>query len=98
MKHKPDKTDYGRCADAGGAGPRGADPAGVAGAAERTGAALLVRLRADLVGSVRAVKTRILAVLRQQRIVEPCTDGGAARGWSWLNGGGCGLSEQGPLR
>jgi transposase len=56
---------------------------------------LLVRLRADLVNSARACKTRILAVLRQQRIAEPQDEGCRwTRRWlAWL--GGCGLSEQG---
>lgn len=58
---------------------------------------LLVRLRADLVGSVRACKTRILAVLRQQRITEPSEARGRwTKAWlAWLGGGGCPLSEQG---
>lgn len=55
---------------------------------------LLVRLRFDLVNQVRACKTRILAVLRQQRITEPERPGRWTRGWmAWLKR--CGLSEQG---
>lgn len=58
---------------------------------------LLVRLRADVVASARACKTRILAVLRQQRIVEPPEARGRwSKAWlSWLTGARCALSEQG---
>lgn len=46
---------------------------------------LLVRLRADLVGRVRAVKTRILAVLRSQRVPEPEGCGRWTRRWiEWV--------------
>lgn len=58
---------------------------------------LLIRLRSDLVGQGRAAKTRMLAVLRQQRIAEPTTEPGMGR-WSkrwlaWLMSD-IGLSEQ----
>lgn len=58
---------------------------------------LLIRLRADLVGQGRAAKTRILAVLRQQRIAEPTAERAMGR-WSkrwlaWLAGDN-GLSDQ----
>lgn len=57
---------------------------------------LLVRLRADLVAQARAVKTRVLGVLRQQRIVEPVGRGSGrwSKAWTvWLTGEN-GLSEQ----
>lgn len=56
---------------------------------------LLVRLRADLVGSARACKTRVLAVLRQQRITAPPEAKGRwTKAWlAWLKGAP--LSEQG---
>lgn len=57
---------------------------------------VLVRLRADLVGQARADKTRILAVLRQQRVPEPAGPGRWSRTWlAWLTGESSGLSGQG---
>lgn len=48
---------------------------------------LLVRLRADLVQRVRSIKTRILGVLRAQRIPEPARPGRWTKGWlAWLRG------------
>jgi len=48
---------------------------------------LLVRLRADLVQRVRAIKTRILGVLRAQRVAEPQRPGRWTKKWTaWLRG------------
>lgn len=85
MKHNPDKTDY---ADArmlaelcrAGFLP----PVWLAPACVRE-LRLLIRLRADLVARIRTVKTRILGVLRAQRVVEPVKPGRWGRGWvAWL--------------
>lgn len=54
---------------------------------------LLIRLRLDLVGRLRAIKTRMLAVLRAQRITEPPKPGRWTKGWmTWL-GGEIGVSD-----
>lgn len=59
---------------------------------------LLVRLRADLVGRVRAIKTRLLGLLRNQRVTEPSREeiGGrwTQRWMRWLSGEAA-VSEQG---
>jgi len=96
MKSNPDKTDYGdakmlaELSRAGLIPPVWLPPQNV------RDLRLLVRLRADLVGNVRSVKTRLLAVLRQQRIVEPKDFGRWCRKWlAWLSGKDCALSEQG---
>lgn len=96
MKHNPDKTDYAdakmlaELSRAGLIPPVWLPPQNV------RELRLLVRLRADLVKSVRSVKTRLLAVLRQQRIAEPGTFGRWCRKWlTWLDGKDCTLSEQG---
>lgn len=96
MKSNPDKTDYGdakmlaELSRAGLIPPVWLPPRNV------RDLRLLVRLRADLVGSVRSVKTRVLAVLRQQRIVEPEGFGRWCKKWrAWLGGTSCPLSEQG---
>lgn len=96
MKHNPDKTDYGdakmlaELARAGLIPPVWLPPRSV------RELRLLVRLRADLVGSVRSVKTRLLSVLRKQRVVEPHVFGRWCKKWlAWLGSGECALSEQG---
>lgn len=44
-----------------------------------------MRLRADLVSRVRGIKTRVLGVLRAQRVAEPARPGRWTRGWTaWL--------------
>lgn len=95
MKHNPDKTDYAdarmlaELARAGLIPPVWLAPKGV------RELRVLIRLRADLVAQVRSVKTRILAVLREQRIAEPSEYGRWCRKWmAWLLGA-AGLSEQG---
>jgi transposase len=96
MKHNPDKTDYAdakmlaELSRAGLIPPVWLPPRSV------RELRLLVRLRADLVGSVRAVKVRLLAVLRQQRITEPGEFGRWCKKWlKWLCSEECALSEQG---
>jgi transposase len=96
MKHNPDKTDYGdakmlaELSRAGLIPPVWLPPQSV------RDLRLLVRQRADLVGNVRSVKTRLLAVLRQQRIAEPREFGRWCKKWlAWLGGKDCGLSVQG---
>ncbi len=95
MKHNPDKTDYAdarmlaELARAGLIPPVWLAPKSV------RELRVLVRLRADLVAQVRAVKTRILAVLREQRISEPAGFGRWCRKWmAWLTGEAA-LSQQG---
>lgn len=99
MKHNPDKTDYrdakmlAELSRAGLIPPVWLPPRCV------RELRLLVRLRADLVGHLRSVKTRLLAVLRQQRIAEPRGVGRWCRKWlAWLVGAECGLSEPGRRR
>lgn len=86
MKHNPDKTDYGDArmlAELARAGL--IPPVWLAPHAVRE-LRVLVRLRADLVGQVRAVKTRVLAVLREQRVPEPGGFGRWCRKWlAWLS-------------
>ena len=94
MKHNPDKTDY---ADArmlaelcrAGLVP----PVWLAPRPVRE-LRVLVRLRADLVGRVRAVKTRVLSLLRLQRIAEPACRRWTRKWMAWLSSEGCALSEQ----
>lgn len=85
MKHNPDKSDY---SDA-----RMLAELSRAGFVPRVWLAprsvrelrLLVRLRADLVSRIRAIKTRILGALRAQRVREPLRPGRWTRGWlQWL--------------
>lgn len=85
MKHNPDKSDYSdarmlaELCRAGFIPPVWLAPAAIR--ELRT----LVRLRADLVQRGRAIKTRILGVLRAQRIVEPAKPGRWTKGWTaWL--------------
>ena len=99
MKHNPDKTDFAdarmlaELCRAGMVPPVWLAPEGV------REMRVLVRLRAGLVGQVRAVKTRILGVLREQRIAEPSGRGRWSKRWlAWLAGEGmegCALSTQG---
>lgn len=99
MKHNPDKSDYGdaqmlaELSRAGLIPPVWLAPEGV------RELRLLVRLRAGLVDQARAIKTRILAVLRQQRLVEPAACTRWTKRWlAWLGDqdqNGCRLSKQG---
>src|SRR5689334_3345019 len=71
MKHNPDKSDYSdarmlaELSRAGFVPPVWPAPPWV------RELRMLVRLRADLVSRARAIKTRILGVLRAQRVAEP---------------------------
>jgi len=96
MKHNPDKTDYGDAKMLAELACVGMIPPVWLAPKNIRELRLLVRLRCDLVGTVRATKTRILAVLRQQRIVEPSEFGRWCKKWlAWLGGKDCALSEQG---
>ena len=95
MKHNPDKTDYADAKMLAELSRAGLIPPVWLAPRNIRELRLLVRLRADLVNAARACKTRILAVLRQQRIGEPREARSRwTRAWlAWL--AGCGLSEQG---
>ncbi|MCC6319891.1 MAG: transposase, partial [Phycisphaerales bacterium] len=94
MKHNPDKTGYAdarmlaELARAGLIPPVWLAPQSV------RELRLLVRLRADLAGQLRATKVRILAVLRQQRIPDPPCTRWCKRWLAWLTGEECGLSRE----
>jgi transposase len=94
MKHNPDKTDYSdarmlaELCRAGFIPPVWLAPQSV------RELRLLIRLRADLVGQLRATKVRILAVLRQQRIADPPCQRWCKRWLAWLVGEECKLSVQ----
>ena len=90
MKHNPDKSDYSdarmlaELCRAGFVPPVWLAPVWV------RELRLLVRLRADLVARARAVKTRILGVLRAQRVREPDRPGRWSKGWlAWLGSAEC---------
>jgi transposase len=96
MKHNPDKTDYADAKMLAELACVGMIPPVWLAPQNIRELRLLIRLRGDLVQSVRAAKTRILAVLRQQRMVEPRECGRWSRRWlAWLKGKECPLSEQG---
>jgi len=85
MKHNPDKSDYSdarmlaELSRAGFVPPVWPAPPWV------RELRMLVRLRADLVSRARAIQTRILGVLRAQRVAEPERPGRWTRAWmSWL--------------
>jgi len=95
MKHNPDKTDYGDAKMLAELSRVGLIPPVWLPPQNVRELRLLVRLRCDLVGTVRGVKTRLLGVLRQQRIVEPSGSGRWCRKWlSWLGSKECALSEE----
>jgi transposase len=71
MKHNPDKSDYSDAKMLAELCRAGLIPPVWLPSQDVRGLRMLVRLRADLVARRRAVKTRILGVLRAQRIVEP---------------------------
>lgn len=94
MKCNPDKTDYADARMLAELCRAGLIPAVWLAPRPIRELRLLVRLRFDLVNQARACKTRILAVLRQQRIGEPERPGRWTRNWmAWLRG--CGVSAQG---
>jgi transposase len=99
MKHNPDKTDYADARMLAELARVGMIPPVWLAPEPIRELRLLVRLRADLVGRVRAVKTRVLSVLRLQRVAEPDKKDGGGR-WrgkwlKWLQSEGAGVSEQG---
>lgn len=89
MKHNPDKSDYSDARMLAELSRAGFVPAVWLAPEWVRELRLLVRLRADLVARVRTVKTRILGVLRIQRIVEPGKPGRWSKGWvAWVRGTG----------
>lgn len=96
MKTNPDKTDYGDARMLAELARAGLIPPVWLAPKHIRELRVLVRLRADLVEQVKAFKTRILALLRQQRLAEPSSFGRWCRAWlAWLASEGCALSEQG---
>lgn len=97
MKHNPDKSDYSdsrmlaELCRVGMIPPVWLPPAPI------RDLRAMVRRRADVVGRAKALKSRILAELRQQRIVEPEEVGGRwTKAWlAWLTSDQTELSEQG---
>lgn len=98
MKHNPDKSDYSdsrmlaELCRVGLIPPVWLPPAPI------RELRILIRRRADQVGRCKAVKCRILAELRQQRIVEPPKETGGrwTKAWlAWLVSDETELSEQG---
>lgn len=96
MKHNPDKTDLSDARMLAELARAGLIPRVWLPPEPVRELRLLVRLRADLAGQKRAVKTRVLAVLRQQRITEPGGVGRWCARWlAWLKDAACPLSGQG---
>ena len=94
MKHNPDKTDYADARMLAELSRAGLIPPVWLAPQSVRELRLLIRLRADLVGQLRASKVRILAVLRQQRIPDPPCTRWCKRWLAWLAGGECALSRQ----
>jgi transposase len=86
MRHNPDKSDFSDARMLAELCRAGMVPPVWLAPAEIRGLRMLVRLRADLVARVRSIKTRILGVLRAQRVVEPGDRGGRwTRRWhEWI--------------
>lgn len=76
MKHNPDKSDFSDARMLAELCRVGMVPKVWLAPSNIRDLRMLIRLRADLVARVRTVKTRILATLRAQRIVEPTERGG----------------------
>jgi transposase len=86
MRHNPDKSDYSDARMLAELCRVGLIPPVWLASADVRDLRMLVRLRADLVARRRAVKTRILGVLRAQRVVEPKL-GRWSKAWlTWLRG------------
>lgn len=85
MKHNPDKSDYSDARMLAELSRAGFVPPVWPAPPRIRELRTLIRLRADLVHRVRAIKTRVLGVLRAQRIVEPERPGRWTRAWmAWL--------------
>lgn len=85
MKHNPDKSDYTDARMLAELSRAGFVPAVWPAPLWARELRTLVRLRADLVGRIRSIKTRILAVLRAQRVFEPKEPGRWTIKWyAWL--------------
>jgi len=97
MKHNPDKSDYSDARMLAELCRVGLIPPVWLPPAPIRDLRALIRRRADVVGRGKAVKCRILAELRQQRIVEPEEVGNRwTKAWlAWLAGDQTELSEQG---
>lgn len=95
MKHNPDKSDYSDARMLAELSRAGFVPAVWPAPPWVRELRMLIRLRADLVSRVRGIKTRVLGVLRAQRVVEPERPGRWTRGWmAWLESAP-GISEAG---
>jgi transposase len=81
MRHNPDKSDYSDARMLAALSRAGFVPPVWLAPPWVRELRLLVRLRADLAKRRRAVKTRILAVLRTQRITEPDAFNRWTKGW-----------------
>jgi transposase len=92
MKHNPDKTDFADARMLAELSRAGLIPPVWLAPQSVRELRLLVRLRADLSQQMRAMKVRILAVLRQQRIAEAPCERWSKRWLLWLEG--CALSTQ----
>lgn len=87
MKHNPDKSDYADARMLAELSRAGFVPQVWLAPAAVRDLRDLVRLRMDLIARVRAIKTRILGVLRAQRAVEPERPGRWTKRWlEWLEG------------
>jgi len=87
MKHNPEKSDYSDAKMLAELSRAGFVPAVWLAPAAIRDLRTLVRLRADVVARVRAVKTRILGVLRAHRIKEPAEWSRWTKKWlGWLDG------------
>lgn len=96
MKHNPDKSDYSDARMLAELCRAGFIPSVWLAPAAIRELRTLVRLRADLVQRGRAIKTRILGVLRAQRVVEPAKPGRWTKGWiAWLRSGAAGGPNRG---
>ena len=85
MKHNPDKSDYSDAKMLAELARVGLVPAVWPAPAWARELRMLVRLRADLISRVRAIKTRVLGVLRAQRIEEPAPGRWTKKWLAWLD-------------
>lgn len=93
MKRSPDKSDYSDARMLAELCRVGMVPTVHLPSGDTRDLRTLVRLRADLVGRVRSVKTRVLGLLRLHRVREDAGCGRWSKRWmAWLRGGPDGLS------